>query len=367
MTRTTKTEGIPPADDRQGADSISNYDFDLPEHLIAQEPATERSASRCLFCRRGVTGGVTDDFRNFSEKLDGSELLVVNDTRVIPARIRCHRQSGGAIEVFLLKPLKDDRCWQAWLSPARRIRPGEILKTSGPDLKVIDRSGSGWKVELGGDAVLEEIGEIPLPPYIHRNSTSDDRNLELTNDEERYQTVFARTPGAVAAPTAGLHFDATVLADLEKKGIPLVSVTLHVGPGTFKPVEADRISDHRVLPEWYSVSSESRMALTQARSSGRRIIAVGTTSLRVLESLGPLIEGPTIEAETDLTILPGHSFSNVDGLVTNFHLPRSSLLVLVSSFHGHANTMALYQQAIEANFRFYSYGDCMAILPENRR
>jgi len=359
MTRKTRTDGIPPADNVQGADSISSYEFDLPDLLIAQEPTPKRSSSRCYFCSRGRTGGVSASFRSLPEHLDGNELLVVNNTRVIPARIRCHRQSGGSIEVFLIKPIVDQR-WQAWLSPARRIRPGEILETSGPPLKIIDRSGSGWVVELGADGRLDQIGEIPLPPYIRR----DQKDPRVTSiDQERYQTIFAQKPGAVAAPTAGLHFDVEMLEELKRKEIPIVPVTLHVGPGTFKPIETERISDHRVEPEWYSVSRETRTALAEARAKGRPIIAVGTTSLRVLESLGPLVEGPAIESETDVTILPGHEFTNVDGLITNFHLPRSSLLVLVSSFHGRENTLSVYQQAIEAQFRFYSYGDCMAILP----
>jgi S-adenosylmethionine:tRNA ribosyltransferase-isomerase len=362
-TRTTRSDGIPPADDVPAAEGISSYDFDLPDHLIAQQPVLERSSSRCIFCSRGRPGGVPAYFRDLFDHLKGNELLVVNDTRVIPARIRCRRQSGGAVEVFLLKPLENRR-WRAWLSPARRIRSGEILTTTGPPLKVIDRSGSGWEVELGGDGNLEEIGEVPLPPYIHRDD-QDQRTQSI--DRERYQTIFARTPGAVAAPTAGLHFDDSMLQVAKQTGIQLVAVTLHVGPGTFKPIEEEQICDHRVDPEWYTVSSQTRTALSEARASGRPIIAVGTTSLRVLESIGPLREGPTIESETDLTILPGHKFSNVDGLVTNFHLPRSSLLVLVSSFHGLENTLGLYQNAIESDFRFYSYGDCMAILPGSNR
>lgn len=362
MTRTTSSDGLPPAGEVPGAGCISSYDFELPDHLIAQQPALERSASRCIFCSRGQPGGVTSHFRNLLEYFNGDELLVVNDTRVIPARIRCRRRSGGAVEAFLLKPL-DDRRWRAWLSPARRIQPGEQLETAGPPLKVIDRSGSGWEVELGGDGNLEQIGEVPLPPYIHRDA-SDLQGQSI--DRERYQTIFARTPGAVAAPTAGLHFDEPMLQAVTGAGIEVAAVTLHVGPGTFKPIEEEQICNHRVDPEWYTVSAETRTALAGARASGRPIIAVGTTSLRVLESIGPLEEGPTIESETDLTILPGHTFSNVDGLVTNFHLPRSSLLVLVSSFHGRENTLALYQQAIDSDFRFYSYGDCMAILPESK-
>ncbi|MEC9476346.1 MAG: tRNA preQ1(34) S-adenosylmethionine ribosyltransferase-isomerase QueA [Planctomycetota bacterium] len=359
MTRTTRTDGIPPANDEQGAQTISDYEFSLPDHLIAQEPAPERSSSRCYFCSRGQSGGTASHFQDLPQHLTGNEVLVVNDTRVIPARIRCQRRSGGSIEVFLIKPLEDQQ-WLAWVSPSRRIKPGEFLDTQGPPLKVIGRKGTGWVVELGDDGFLEQVGEVPLPPYIHR----DREDPRLTSvDQERYQTVFASKPGAVAAPTAGLHFDQKMLDELKMRSIPVLPITLHVGPGTFKPIETENIADHRVDPEWYTVSSETRTALSQARAAGKSIIAVGTTSLRVLESLGTLEEGSTLDSETDLTILPGHEFTNTDGLITNFHLPRSSLLVLVSAFHGRENTLSLYQQAIKSSFRFYSYGDCMAILP----
>ncbi|MDE0961232.1 MAG: tRNA preQ1(34) S-adenosylmethionine ribosyltransferase-isomerase QueA [Planctomycetota bacterium] len=360
MTRKTKIDG-PVLPDPPGAGPlISSYQFDLPSRLIAQEPAHQRSASRCLFCSRNSDGATEAPFHTLADRLVGDEILVVNDTRVLPARIRCHRQSGGAIEAFLLRPLGQGR-WQSWLSPSRRIQAGEILETSGPPLRVIERRGSGWIVELGSEEVLEQIGEIPLPPYIERKK-EDPRLQDL--DPQRYQTIFARQPGAVAAPTAGLHFDDPLLSRLKKKGVQIVPVTLHVGPGTFKPIEVDRISQHRVDPEWYFVSEESRTMLAKARADGRKIIAVGTTSLRVLESVGRIEEGPDLEAETDLTILPGHPFEHVDGLITNFHLPRSSLLVLVCSFLGRRRTLSIYQQAIDLGLRFYSYGDCMAILPE---
>lgn len=363
MTRTTRTDGIPPAHNSQGDQSISSYDFSLPDHLIAQEPSSQRSSSRCFFCNRGQEGGTDSHFRDLPQYLKGNEVLVVNDTRVIPARIRCKRKSGGSVEVFLLKPLLDQQ-WQAWISPSRRIKPGEILDTSNHPLKVIDRRGSGWIIELNGEENLEQIGEVPLPPYIQR----DIEDSRLTSiDEERYQTVFASRPGAVAAPTAGLHFDEQMIDQLKEIGVSILPITLHVGPGTFKPIEAHSIGDHRVDPEWYTVSSETRAALQQAKRNQKPIIAVGTTSLRVLESLGPITEGPDIESETDLTILPGHDFKNADGLITNFHLPRSSLLVLVSTFHGRENTLSLYHRAIESSFRFYSYGDCMAILPRGEK
>ncbi|MEE2855786.1 MAG: tRNA preQ1(34) S-adenosylmethionine ribosyltransferase-isomerase QueA [Planctomycetota bacterium] len=359
----TRTEGNSLPGERAGGDLISDYDFDLPARLVAQHPAEIRSSSRCYFCTQASSDATEAPFHSIADRLQGDELLVVNDTRVLPARIRCRRSSGGAVEAFMLRPLGAGR-WQAWLSPSRRIKAGECLETSGPPLTVIERRGSGWVVDLGPEEVLEQIGEVPLPPYIHR---TEEELRQDGLDRERYQTIFAHHGGAVAAPTAGLHFDETVIDKLQSKGVQIVRVTLHVGPGTFRPIEADVIQDHRVDPEWFSVSSETRSALVNARDDGRKIIAVGTTSLRVLESIGPFEAGPDIESETDLTILPGHPFDHVDGLITNFHLPRSSLLVLVCSFLGRSETLSIYHRAIEAGFRFYSYGDCMAILPENRR
>ena len=358
MTRKTRIEGLPPRGNPSSAASIESYQFDLQPQLIAQEPAPRRSDSRCYFCSSDVNEHREAPFHTICERLRGDELLVVNDTRVLPARVRCRRSSGGSIEAFMLRPL-DNGLWQAWLSPSRRIKAGEVLDTDGPPLKVLERRGSGWIVDLGPEEVLEQIGEVPLPPYISR-SPDDSRQQ---SDIVRYQTIFARNAGAVAAPTAGLHFDAPLLDRLEKKGTQVVPVTLHVGPGTFKPVEAADIRDHRVDPEWYSVSESTLGALAAARSDGRRIIAVGTTSLRVLESLGPIVEGADREGETDLTILPGHQFHNVDGLITNFHLPGSSLLILVCALLGRERALKIYQDAIDHRFRFYSYGDCMAIFP----
>lgn len=343
--------------------SVERFAFDLPQDLIAQEPSPARSTSKVLFLKRGLDGSDEGIFSQLPQRLSGDECLVVNNTRVIPARIRCRRRSGGAVEAFLLKPL-DSRRWLCWLSPGRRIKPGEELDTLGPPLRVEEKQGSCWRIELGGLDLVEEIGEVPLPPYIGRQP--GDRRLQQL-DRERYQTVYGNRPGAVAAPTAGLHFDEEILTELDHLGIPVVPVTLHVGPGTFRPLEVDQIEDHRVDPELFEVAAESREKLAQARRDGRRIIAVGTTSLRVLESIGNLEGTEAIEGETDLTILPGHRFRNVDGLITNFHLPRSSLLMLVCAFHGQQRTLAAYRQAIEARFRFYSYGDAMVILPGSAR
>lgn len=341
---------------------IEHYDYDLPPSQIAQHPAPRRDASRALFLTRGADPIVEGLFSQLPEHLTGDECFVVNNTRVIPARIRARRATSGAVEVFLLRR-QAAGVWHAWISPSRRIRPGEVLSAGAVQIQVVEREASFWTVVLPGDAKIDEIGEVPLPPYIHRQPA--DPKFDV--DRERYQTLFASEPGAVAAPTAGLHFSAELLATLAERDIPIVPVTLHVGPGTFQPVTAERLEDHAVAPELYEVSSSAHAQLRAARAAGRRIISVGTTSARVLESLRPL-DGPgpanEIQDETDLTILPGHEFRNVDGLITNFHLPRSSLLVLVAAFHGHARTMATYEHAVRNGLRFYSYGDAMVILPE---
>ncbi|MEM7164645.1 MAG: tRNA preQ1(34) S-adenosylmethionine ribosyltransferase-isomerase QueA [Planctomycetota bacterium] len=342
---------------------IELYDYDLPPALIAQHPAARRDASRALFLTRHNDALDEGHFADLQQRLSGDECFVVNNTRVIPARIRARRASSGAVEVFLLRR-EEAGVWQAWISPSRRIRPGETLTTvtSQIPIEVLDRHESFWTVSLPSDGIVQEVGEVPLPPYIQR--APDDP--QFAADRERYQTLFATVPGAVAAPTAGLHFSAELLAQLEARGIPIVPVTLHVGPGTFQPVTAARIEDHVVAPELYEVSLESHQQLQQARSDGRRLIAVGTTSARVLESLSFAGPAARIHGETGLTILPGHEFRNVDGLVTNFHLPRSSLLVLVAAFHGRERTLSAYEHAVRTGMRFYSYGDAMVILPEPR-
>ena len=343
--------------------AVDDFDYALPRELIAQEPAERRDASHAIFVERQREPGVLGVFAELVDHLCGDECLVVNDTRVIPARLRARRDTGGQVEVFLLRPVADG-VWHAWLSPSRRVRPGESLTCRGERLEVLERSGSFWHVRVGDEALVEALGEVPIPPYIVRDS-HDPRLHGL--DKERYQTIFAREPGAVAAPTAGLHFSDALLTRLAERSIPVVPVTLHVGPGTFLPMSCQHVEDHQVDPELYRISAESRARLATACKEGRRIVAVGTTSLRLLESLDTLDEGPELRSETSLTVKPGHRFRHVDGLITNFHLPRSSLLVLVSAFHGLEQTRAIYRRAVETRLRFYSYGDAMVILPEPRR
>ncbi len=348
-------------DPGESAFSLRSYQFELPDSLIAQEPAQNRSDSRCIFTLRGEKQRQLGNFPEIVDHLRGDELLVYNDTRVIPARIRAQRATGGKVEIFLLRPCQDGESWLAWISPSRRIKPGETLE--GPDvaIRVHGREGSSWRVEWPAEVPLERIGEVPLPPYIQRKTQQTNTH---SPDKENKKTRKAKTPSPGDAPTAGLHFDQPILEALAARGVQRAGVTLHVGPGTFKPIESEQLTDHRVDPEWYSISSETRTALHKARKEKRPIIAIGTTSMRVLESLPDLTPGDEIIGETDLTILPGYQFRHADGLLTNFHLPGSSLLVLVSCFHGLENTLNLYREAVENQFRFYSYGDCMLITPQ---
>lgn len=350
------------------------YDYELPADQIAQSPPEIRGASRALFVTRHGADSEVAPFSALIDHLVGDECLVVNDTRVIPARVRARRASGGRVEVFCLRaedPPSDrsagPEVWHAWVSPARRVHPGESLTPEADEratIEVLERCGSFWRVRFDGLELLERIGDVPVPPYIARDP-SDAALAAL--DRERYQTVFADRPGAVAAPTAGLHFTPELLGRIAERGVPLVRVTLHVGPGTFQPIRASRLADHVVAPEPCSVTPEARATLAMARRDGRRVVAVGTTTVRVLESLPDLESEEAHIGEANLTILPGHTFRHVDGLVTNFHLPKSSLLVLVAAFHGRETTLAHYRRAVREGLRFYSYGDAMVILPERTR
>jgi S-adenosylmethionine:tRNA ribosyltransferase-isomerase len=346
---------------------LADFDFELPDELIAQEPPPVRGGSRLLVMPR--TGGDVEhtSFSRIAEYFRAGDLLVLNDTKVFPARLLGHRvPSGGAVECLLLSPLEDGR-WDALMHPGQKLKPGAqvLFERDGVRLhgEVMARHFHGrrtirlWSEEGAGitDAI-DRIGHIPLPPYIKRDDGPSDR--------ERYQTVYARERGSVAAPTAGLHFTNELLEELAARGVERTAVTLHVGYGTFKPVHAERVEDHQVDPETYTVSASAAEALTRARRDGRRIIAVGTTSVRALESLVMDGEG-RIEASsgnTRLFIYPGHEFRVVTGLITNFHLPRSSLLMLVAAFAGRARVLAAYREAVARGYRFYSYGDAMLIL-----
>jgi S-adenosylmethionine:tRNA ribosyltransferase-isomerase len=342
---------------------LSDLDFELPEDLVAQVPVEPRDASRLLVLPRG--GGCLRHlhFRDLPDLLAPGDLVVLNDSRVLPARLVGRKESGGRVEILLVEPLGDPRGprWRAMGQASKPLRPGSRLDLGGLGAAVERLEGEGFREvrfdrEAGAlEEALERVGRVPLPPYIRREPTDEDR--------KRYQTVVAREAGSVAAPTAGLHFTPALLDRLAARGVERATVTLHVGPGTFLPVRADRLEDHRMHAERYRVPPETARAVAAARARGGRVVAVGTTVVRVLESAvaeGGIRPGA---GRTDAFIRPGHRFRAVDALVTNFHLPRSTLLALSCAFGGTAPVLAAYRAAVEGRYRFFSYGDAMAILP----
>ena len=340
--------------------TLADFDFDLPAELIAQHPAAERSASRLLDgCGEHAVDRV---FRELPGLLEPQDLLVFNDTQVIKARLLGAKASGGAVEALVERVLPGHEVL-AHLRASKSPKAGGTVHFDAPSgerfsATVLGRKGpddSLFHLRLPADpfALLERFGHVPLPPYITHTDTAD--------DAQRYQTVFARNPGAVAAPTAALHFDAPLLAALAARGVASASVTLHVGAGTFQPVRSENLAAHKMHSEWFEVPAATVEAIARTRAAGRRIVAVGTTTLRALESAartGVLLAGAR---ETDIFITPGFPFRVVDVLVTNFHLPKSTLLMLVSAFAGHAHIRALYRHAIHARYRFFSYGDAMLL------
>jgi len=334
---------------------LSDFDYDLPPGLIAQHPAASRTSSRLLRLD-GRTGAIEDlRFPDIVSLLAPNDLLVVNDTRVIKARLHGHKDSGGEVEV-LVERILDERHVLAQVRASKPPKAGRRLVLGGEEVRVMGRQGEFWELEFAGGvlASLDAHGEVPLPPYITHPADA--------GDEARYQTVYARAPGAVAAPTAGLHFDEALLARLEAKAVARASVTLHVGAGTFQPVRTDDVSKHVMHSEWYSIPEATVSAIATARAAKGRVVAVGTTALRALESAaastGEIRAG---SAETRLFIVPGYSFRVVDRLVTNFHLPRSTLLMLVSAFAGSAHIRSAYEHAVRERYRFFSYGDAMLL------
>ena len=352
---------------------VADFDFDLPAELVAQY-AAERGQSRLLVLRRA--GGPIEHVTvaHLGDYLGAGDLLVLNNTRVFPARLLGQRvPSGGAVECFLMRrvqepePSTGSEEWEALVHPGQKLKPASRVRFERDGValegEVLARHFHGrrtvrlWRDD-GGDVrgAVDRIGHVPLPPYIRRADRPEDR--------ERYQTVFARVRGSIAAPTAGLHFTDGQLADLRRAGVATTEVTLHVGYGTFKPVRVERVEDHEVDAERFDVSPEAAAALTQARRAGRRIVAVGTTTARTLESLRVTGDGVVEPAsgETRVFIRPGHHFGLVDGLVTNFHLPRSSLLMLVSALGGREQVLDAYAEAVARRYRFYSYGDAMLVI-----
>ena len=333
----------------------SAFNYDLPKELIAQEPLPERSASRLLV----LNGGELSDgrFSDLANLLSRGDLLVMNDTRVIPARLHGRKQTGGRVEV-LLERITGPRAATVQLKASKSPQLGaELILANGVIARVEGRAGMLYQLSFDADLgpFLEAHGEVPLPPYINR--TADLR------DAQRYQTVYAREGGAVAAPTAGLHFDTELLAALRERGIESAFLTLHVGIGTFAPVRTERVEDHRLHGEWVRVSRELCQRIEQTRRRRGRIIAVGTTTVRALESAALDGELKPLEGETTLFIRPGFQFRVVDLLITNFHLPESSLLMLVAAFAGRERVLAAYRHAVAEGYRFFSYGDAMLVKP----
>ena len=358
----------------------ADFNFDLPDELIAQEPPEERGASRLLVLHRKTGDIEHTSFSQVAEYLRPGDLLVLNNTKVFPARLLGRRlPGGGAVECLLMKPRPDVRrgplrsaspnaaSWDALMHPGQKLKPGSQVLFEGDGVRLHGeivamhfhgrRTIRLWTDE-GVDVAeaIDRIGHVPLPPYIKRPDRPSDR--------VRYQTVYARECGSIAAPTAGLHFTDATLAGLAARGLERTEVTLHVGYGTFKPIRAPRVDDHVVDPEAFVVTDAAANALTRARRERRRVIAVGTTTVRVLESL-PIADDGRVQGasgETTLFIRPGHDFRIVDGLVTNFHLPQSSLLVLVAAFAGRERVLDAYRAAVQRGYRFYSYGDAMLIV-----
>jgi S-adenosylmethionine:tRNA ribosyltransferase-isomerase len=346
---------------------VDDFDYDLPTEAVAQLPAEPRDASRLLVLDRAasqpqVPALAEARFAGIGRWLEPGDLLVVNDSRVLRARLRGTRAGGGAAEVLLLRPLADGS-WEALVRPGRKLRPGSAVRlASGDEVIVGDRVGEGTRaVTLPRDpvVVMDAAGEMPLPPYITSREAPD----------ERYQTVYAEPPGSAAAPTAGLHFTPRLLDELAASGVRRTAVTLHVGLDTFQPLDGEFIDEHRIHREWYVVPPETQTAIAETKAAGRQVVAVGTTTTRVLETLARTGEA---EGWTDLYVTPPHRYRSVDALITNFHLPRSSLLLLVTAFvqdgmrdatplDARDVLLATYRSALERGFRFYSFGDAMLI------
>lgn len=341
---------------------LSDLDFNLPDELIAQEPLNSRESSRMLVVDR-TTARITDrSFINLKEYLVPGDVLVLNDTRVFPARLQGVSDTGASVEIFLLEEIGENT-WATLGKPAKRLRSGKKISfdesLSG---EVLERDENGkmtirFEAKTNLAEAFQKVGQTPLPPYISRPEGV------LPNDNERYQTVYANNSGAVAAPTAGLHFSDVILRDIERSGIEIVKITLHVGYGTFAPVRVNDLSLHSVAPERFDVSAHSAEVLEKARKENRRIIAVGTTTTRTLEFvIREYGEFRAAEGLANLTIKPKHEFRAVNGMLTNFHLPKSSLLILVTAFGGYDLIMEAYRKAVASRYRFYSYGDCMLII-----
>jgi S-adenosylmethionine:tRNA ribosyltransferase-isomerase len=340
---------------------LNDFDYSLPTELIAQEPADKREAARLMTLERHSGAIGETGFAELAGLLRDGDLLVLNDTRVIPARLYGVKESGGRVELFLVKKLiQPGEVWQCLIRSSKSPRPGTVIRLAGDAAASVEQRGEGdtWIVSFSTgedfEAWLERSGSMPLPPYIKRDTVESDR--------ERYQTVFAREKGAVAAPTAGLHFTEDLLAEIGSRGVEIAALTLHVGLGTFLPVRVDDLRNHRMHREYYRISEETAKAVNERKISGGRVVAVGTTTTRALEQ-GAAGDGMLRAGagEADIFIYPGYAFKVVDALITNFHLPKSTLLMLVCAFTGKEFLLRAYAEAVQRQFRFYSYGDAMFI------
>lgn len=349
---------------------LSSYDYEYPPELVAQEPLSERSASRMMLlrptCQEKKQQIRHELFCNLPEYLAPGDLVVVNNTQVLASRLFTKKKSGGLVEVFLLKGLDSESAqpvWEALLSPVRGIQAGMELQVYSRAqesllpfyLTLLSGLGNTWQVAFASRQaerkILQEMGEVPLPPYIKRP-------LPREQDKMRYQTCFAQEPGAVAAPTAGLHFDQNMMSRLQERGVQIAKVTLHVGRGTFSPVKVEDLSQHQMHQEYYGIPQQTQELLAQTQKAGGKILAIGTTTLRALESFA---NTGKIQGWTDLFIRPGYEFRLVKNLLTNFHQPRSTLLMLVSALIGREFLQQAYQEAIAQSYRLFSYGDCMLV------
>ncbi len=341
---------------------VSDFDYELPEELIAQTPSEKRDECKMMVLDKGTQTIEHKHFYDITDYLDENYILVLNNTKVIPARLFGHKETGALIEIFLLKD-KSNKQWEALIKPSKRIKEGNVIEVS-EELKVkaLQNLGDGkWNIELIYDGILYEIldkvGNIPLPPYIERKMTNDERK---SLDYERYQTVYAKNEGSVAAPTAGLHFTQDTLNKLAQKGVDIAYVNLTVGLGTFRPVKCENILDHKMDSEEFAISKETAEKINNAKKQGKKLVAVGTTTVRTLETAyqqyGEIKE---CKSASQLFIYPPYEFKVVDNLITNFHLPKSTLLMLVSALEGKDFIFRAYKEAIKESYMFYSYGDCM--------
>ena len=341
---------------------VEDFDFHLPEELIAQTPLADRTSSKLLVLDKESGEVAHHTFKDIVHELQEGDCLVLNDTRVLPARLMGVKEETGAnIELLLLKQMEED-VWETLVKPAKRVKIGTVVSFGEGMLKAecvgeADHGGRMFKFSYDGIfyEILDQLGEMPLPPYIR----------EKLDDQDRYQTVFAKERGSAAAPTAGLHFTDELLDEIRKKGVEIVFITLHVGLGTFRPVSVDSIDDHEMHSEFYRVTQETAETINRVKASGGRIISVGTTSTRTLETVATKFDGKLQEDSgwTSIFIYPGYEFKCIDGLITNFHLPKSTLVMLVSALTTREKIMHAYEQAVQHKYRFFSFGDAMFIRP----